>query len=80
MDKFFLPKEPTYFFRSRIQDERTDKDDTNDFLSIGKFDDIEVLRYSIRAMPKTSLPVGDFDENGQLKPGGKLYNLGIKSS
>ena len=80
MDKFFLPKVPTYFFRSRIQDERTDKEDTNDFLSIGKFDDIEVLRYFIRAMPKTSLPVGDFDENGQLKPGGKLYNLGIKSS
>ena len=80
MNMFFLPKEPTYFFRSRIQDERTDKDDTNDFKSITKIDDIEVLGYFIRAMPKTSLPIGDFDENGQLKPDGKLYNLGIKSS
>jgi len=78
MDLFLLPKEPTYFFRSRIQDERME--DYKDFEKIGKFDDVEVYRYFIRAMPKTSLPVGDFDENGQRKPEGKLYNLAIKSS
>ena len=79
MDMFFLPKEPTYFFRSRIQDERMEEA-FKDFEQIGKFDDVEVYRYFIRAMPKTSLPIGDFDENGQRKPDGKLYNLGIKSS
>ena len=55
-------------------------EDYKDFEKIGKFDDVEVYRYFIRAMPKTSLPVGDFDENGQRKPDGKLYNLAIKSS